>query len=208
MATNHLSNRDIVFLTDLPCHVISAGIGILQVNRYDGSPNLDWMPAPPNTSSFGLSRDSFSHRSLLSSQPLLSSWISSSSQIRAHGDGGGSRYFQLDAEGIGFTQAPCHSSVPDTVLWFLMGGSVTSQGGISSMTIHESRKMGGVQSPPLLESSSHSVVFEPALFPPPLGTVISVQDKTTATTPDLAPAPASDGGSTNIVGACTASTEA
>jgi hypothetical protein len=76
------------------------------------------------------------------------------------------------------------------------------------MTIHESRKMGGVQSLPLLESSSHLVVFKPAPLPPSLGTVILVQDETTATTPALAPAPASNGGSTNIAGACTASTEA
>jgi hypothetical protein len=118
-------------LTDLARHVIPAGIRILQANYYGDSPNLDWMPAPPDTSSFGLSHDSSSRRSLLSSQPLLSSRTSSSSQIRARGNRGGCRYCQPDPEGIGFTQAPHHRSVPDAVFMGLfMRGSVTSQGGI------------------------------------------------------------------------------
>jgi hypothetical protein len=191
MVTNHLSNHDIVFLMDLPRHVILAGIRILQANCYNNSPNLDWMPAPPNTSSFGASRDSSSRRSLFSSQPLLSSQTSSSSQIRARGDGGGSRYCQPDPEGIGFNQAPRHSSIPDTVfMFFFMGGSITSQGGISSMTIHKLRKIGGIQSPPLLESSSHSVVFKPAPLPLSLGTVILVRDESTAPPSPAPPPPA------------------
>jgi hypothetical protein len=41
MAAYRLSNRNVVFLTDLPCHVIPAGIRILQANCYDDSPNLE-----------------------------------------------------------------------------------------------------------------------------------------------------------------------
>jgi hypothetical protein len=60
MAAYRLSNRDVVFLMDLPRHVIPAGIRILQANCYDDSPNLDWMPAPPDFSSFPFPRLFFS----------------------------------------------------------------------------------------------------------------------------------------------------
>jgi hypothetical protein len=52
MVNNHLSNRDIVFFTDLPCHIIPAGICILQANRHNDTPNLNWMPPPPDSLSF------------------------------------------------------------------------------------------------------------------------------------------------------------
>jgi hypothetical protein len=52
MVNNHLSNWDVVFVMDLSCHVIPAGILIFQANRHDDTPNLNWMPPPPDSSSF------------------------------------------------------------------------------------------------------------------------------------------------------------
>jgi hypothetical protein len=43
-----------------------------------------------------------------------------------------------------------------------MGGSITSQGSISSMTIHEFQNMGGA---PLTPSPAHSVIFKPVPLP-------------------------------------------
>jgi hypothetical protein len=52
MSDNHLSSRDIVFVTDLPRHVIPDRIRILQTTRDNDTPNLNWMPPPPDLSDF------------------------------------------------------------------------------------------------------------------------------------------------------------
>ncbi len=118
MAENHLSNCDIVFVLDLPCHIIPAGIKILHANWHNNSPNLDWMPAPPDTSSFVSSRASSSCQSLHSSQPHLSVWATSHQK--------GSGHSQPDPDDFGFNEI-LHHSVPSTIF---MGGNVASQGGI------------------------------------------------------------------------------
>jgi hypothetical protein len=153
MAENHLSNCDIVFVLDLPRHVILAGIKIPHTNWHNDSPNLDWMPTPPNTSSFVSSRASSSCQSLHSSQFFFS--------LRATSHQEGSGHCQPYPDGIRFNEV-LHHSVPSTVF---MGGSVASQGGISSMTINESQRMGGVPSTPLPASPLHSIVFSPVPFP-------------------------------------------
>ena len=72
-----LMYRDMLFITDLPRYIIPAGIRILEANTYIASPNLDWLPDPPDLSSFqpsshstGTSRPSLLQRSrsLLSRQ--------------------------------------------------------------------------------------------------------------------------------------------
>jgi hypothetical protein len=66
-----------------------------------------------------------------------------------------------------------------------MGGNVASQGGISSMIIHESRRMGGVPPTPLPASSLHSVVFSPVPLPPSTSSVISIQEAIPAQAPPV-----------------------
>ncbi len=41
-----------MFITNLPRYVIPAGIRILEANWYNNSPHYDWLPAPPDLSSF------------------------------------------------------------------------------------------------------------------------------------------------------------
>jgi hypothetical protein len=164
MAETHLSNCNTVFVWDLPRHVIPVGIKILHANWHSNSPNLDWMPAPSNTSSFVSSCASSSCQSLHSSQPFLSL------RVTSHQEGSG--HCRLDPDGIGFNEV-LHHSVPSTVF---MGGSVASQGGISSITIHESRRMGGVPSTPLPASPVYSVVFSPAPLPPSSSSITSIQE--------------------------------
>jgi hypothetical protein len=77
-----------------------------------------------------------------------------------------------------------------------MGGSVASQGGISSMTIHESQKMGGAPFTPLPAPSSKLVDFAPVLLPPSTPstsagtTLILVEDDFTAPPLPVPPPPA------------------
>jgi hypothetical protein len=52
VVNNHLSNQDVVYVTDLSRHVIPAGIHIIEANRHNDTPNLDWMPPPPDSLSF------------------------------------------------------------------------------------------------------------------------------------------------------------
>ena len=167
MVDNHLSNRDIVFITDLSCHVIPAGMHILQTTRHDDTPNLDWMPPPPDLPSFVSSQTISSWGPLRLSQPLLSSKATLTHVSSAH--------CRPDPEGVGLNPN-LHHRVPSAVF---MGGSIASQGGISLMTIHKLRNMGGA---PLTPSLAHSVVFEPA--PLPSGnSVVSVPQPTFPSSP-------------------------
>jgi hypothetical protein len=57
---------DVLFISDLPWYIIPAGIRILAANDYNESPCHDWLPEPPDLSSFGSSsksRSSHSQRS-------------------------------------------------------------------------------------------------------------------------------------------------
>jgi hypothetical protein len=163
-AENHLSNHNIVFVSDLPRHVIPAGIKILHANQHNDSPNLDWMAAPPNTSSFMSLHASSSCQSLHSSQPLLSL------RATSHQEGRGN--CRPDLDGVDFNEVLYHS-VSSMVF---MGGSVASQGGISSTTIHKSRRMGGVPSSLLHASPPHSVVSSPVPLPPSSSSITSIQE--------------------------------
>jgi hypothetical protein len=75
-------------------------------------------------------------------------------------------------------------------LWFFYGGQRYKPGWNFFHDYPRIKKMGGVQSPPLLESSSHSVIFKPAPLPLSLGTVILVQNESTAPPPPVPPPPA------------------
>jgi hypothetical protein len=55
IANNSLMYRNVMFITNLPRYVIPAGIRILKANHYNDSPHYDWLPAPPDLSSFNLS---------------------------------------------------------------------------------------------------------------------------------------------------------
>jgi hypothetical protein len=122
------------------------------------------MPAPPDTFSFMSVRASSSCRSLHSSQPLLSL------QATSHQEGSSRRW--PDPDGVSFNEV-LHHSVPSMVF---MGGSVASQGGFPSMTIHESRRMGGIPSTPLHASPSHSVVSSLVPLPPSSSSITSIQE--------------------------------
>jgi hypothetical protein len=47
-----LMYRDVLFIINLPRYIIPAGIRILEANSYITSPHLNWLPDPPNLSSF------------------------------------------------------------------------------------------------------------------------------------------------------------
>jgi hypothetical protein len=129
------------------------------------------MPTPPNSSSFVSTWTTSLQRSLDLSQPLLSSKAPLTHITSAH--------HQPDLEGVGFNTNLNHR-VPSTIF---MGGSIASQGGISSMTIHKSQNMGGAPSTP---SPAHSVVLE--LVPlPPRSFVISVSRSTFPSSPHPPP---------------------
>jgi hypothetical protein len=74
IADNSLMYRNVMFITNLPRYVIPAGIRILEANWYNDSPHYDWLPAPPDLSSFNLSSHSVGTSQALSqhSRSLLS----------------------------------------------------------------------------------------------------------------------------------------
>jgi hypothetical protein len=120
-------------------------------------------------------------------------------QIRGGGHDDGSRPCrELEPEeGGGFMQARECYCIPDTVfMGGFMGGSVASQGGILSMTIHKSQEMGGAPFTPLPVPSSKSVDFAPVLLPPSMPstsagtTVILVEDNLIAPPLPIPPPPA------------------
>jgi hypothetical protein len=172
MVDNHLSNRDIVFDMDLPCHVIPASIHIVQANRHNDSPNLDWMPPPPNSLSNVSSWTTSLRCSLHLIQPLLSSKATLTHVASAH------RW--PDAEGVGFNPDLDHR-VPSAVF---MGGRIASQGSISSTTIHKLQHMGGT---PSTQSPAHSVEFEQPVPLPSRDSIISVPQSTFPSSPHPLP---------------------
>ncbi len=152
MAEHNLFDRDVQVVLDLPHYIIPAGLRILQADRYE-SPNHDWLPVPPDTSSFGRSgslRTSL-HRSLDSSRPLLTSSDRSCPPVA-------NAHRRPDPDGVGFDPRTMQR-VPSQVF---MGGSVASYGGVSTMT---ARSMGGNPlSPhraPSLASTPQSIFFDP-----------------------------------------------
>jgi hypothetical protein len=74
IADNSFMYRDVMFITNLPRYVIPAGIRILKANPYNNSPHYDWLPAPPDLSSFNPSSRSAGTSQALSqrSRSLLS----------------------------------------------------------------------------------------------------------------------------------------
>ena len=52
LAKTSLMYRNVLFITSLARYIIPAGIRILEANTYIASPHLDWLPNPPNLSSF------------------------------------------------------------------------------------------------------------------------------------------------------------
>jgi hypothetical protein len=57
IAANSLMYRDVMFISDLPRYVIPAGRRILEANEYNASPRHNWLPEPPDLSSFRDSSD-------------------------------------------------------------------------------------------------------------------------------------------------------
>ena len=58
IADNNLMYGDVLFISDLPRYIIPAGNRILTANDYKKSPRHDWLPEPPDLSSFGPSSKS------------------------------------------------------------------------------------------------------------------------------------------------------
>jgi hypothetical protein len=71
LVDHSLQERNVSLIIDLLRYIIPAGIFILQANKYSASPNKEWLPAPPNFSSFNALSQHFSHRSSLSLRALL-----------------------------------------------------------------------------------------------------------------------------------------
>ncbi len=105
MTDNNPSNRDRVFVTNLQFHVVLAGICSFQANRYEDSPYLDWIPIPPNTSSFGSSQVSQSSQQSRALSQTLLSLPSTSTQA-------GSAGCWPDPDGVGFNPVLHHSIPP------------------------------------------------------------------------------------------------
>jgi hypothetical protein len=72
LVDHSLQERNVFLITDLPHYIIPTGIFILQANEYSASPNKEWLPAPPDLSSFNALSQHSSHRSSLSLRALLS----------------------------------------------------------------------------------------------------------------------------------------
>ena len=52
LANTSLMYCNVLFITNLPWYIIPASIWILEANGYIASTHLDWLPNPPNLSSF------------------------------------------------------------------------------------------------------------------------------------------------------------
>jgi hypothetical protein len=66
-----LQERNVSLIIDLPRYIIPTGIFILLANKYSALPNKEWLPAPPDLSSFNALSQHSSHHSSLSSHALL-----------------------------------------------------------------------------------------------------------------------------------------
>jgi hypothetical protein len=71
LVDHSLQERNVSLIIDLPRYIIPAGIFILQANKYSALHNQEWLPAPPDLSSFNALSQHSSHRSSLSSRGLL-----------------------------------------------------------------------------------------------------------------------------------------
>jgi hypothetical protein len=86
IADNNLLYRDLLFVSDLPRYVISAGIRILEAQKYNDSPNYEWLPDPPSLSSFGPSSRSPDTSRAPSSQRSRSLLSRHTSAVGSHPD--------------------------------------------------------------------------------------------------------------------------
>jgi hypothetical protein len=128
-----LQERNISLIIDLPHYIIPAGIRILQANKYSALPNQEWLPAPPDLSSFNALYQHSSHRSSLSLRPLLS-------RCDAHGNQ------HPDPDGIDSSLAHLsfyHLAHRALVPAISMGGNPGSHGGFSPLTHQGSGSLGG-----------------------------------------------------------------
>jgi hypothetical protein len=112
-----LITSDINFVTYLLSYIIPAGIQILDAEQSSVLPNQDWLPAPPNLSSFSTS----SSPSLLFGGSCRPSSCHSNNPHRQPPFGS-----CLNPEGFdsSFTRASPSSSCPSDVPSFIMGGSM------------------------------------------------------------------------------------
>jgi hypothetical protein len=72
LVDHSLQERNVSLIIDLPRYIIPANIFILQASKYSTLPNKEWLPAPPDLSSFNALSQHSSNRSSLSSRALLS----------------------------------------------------------------------------------------------------------------------------------------
>jgi hypothetical protein len=71
LVDHSLQERNASLIIDLLHYIIPANIFILQANKYSALPNKEWLPAPPDLSSFNTLSQHSSHCSSLSSCALL-----------------------------------------------------------------------------------------------------------------------------------------
>ena len=132
LADTSLIYRNMLFLSDLPRYVFPVGIRMLEANRYIASPHLDWVPPPPNLSSFQPSSSSTG-----TSRPSPSQHPSS---LLLRHDFSGGRPPDPNRISSAFTpRAPvCHIH---------MGGNMAGQGGnyggMSPLTFRNSGSVSG-----------------------------------------------------------------
>jgi hypothetical protein len=127
-----------MFVSDLPKYIIPAGNWILQANRFNESPNHDWLPAPPDLSSFNAS-SWYAGSSQRLSQRSRHHWSNrdSYSTLSTH---------RPDPNGLDPSkQVSYFRRVP--ILAVFMGGihgPINSNGGLSPLALHDSSTMGGM----------------------------------------------------------------
>ncbi len=133
----NLMYHDVMFISDLPRYIIPAGNWILQANQYNDFPNHDWLPTPPNLSSFNLS-------SQLASNSQASSQLSRNllPQRNYH------TRCRPDPNEINSSQHSsyfCHNPCTPVPTVFMGGnhGNLSSHGGMSLLTHRGSGLMGG-----------------------------------------------------------------
>jgi hypothetical protein len=147
IADNSLMYCDVMFITDLPWCIIPAGIRILEVNNYNASPQYNWLPEPPDLSSFQPSSHS-------TGTSKASSQHSHSHSLLSRQDS----YVGLCPDPEGIDSHPSHHYNPCApVQTILMGGNPAghsgSHGGMSPLTHRGSGSVGGG----VLVAGSHSM---------------------------------------------------
>ncbi len=129
----NLMYRDVMFVSDLPRYIIPVGNWILQVNQYSDSPNHDWLPSPPNLSSFNLSAW-LAANSQASSQRSCNPLPHRNNHTGYHPDPKGIDYSQHSSY---FCQNPC---VPVPTVF--MGGNHSNPGSYGGMSLLTHRGSG------------------------------------------------------------------